>query len=91
MAANNKPSRREMLQKINEVSFAVVELNLFLDTHPEDSNALEYFNECSRHRQKLLREYARMYGPLIVDDANENPGSYWNWIQMPWPWQEGGC
>lgn len=45
------PCRKELLQKINEASFAVDEVKLFLDTHPYDEEALEYFEEYSHIRQ----------------------------------------
>lgn len=90
MNANSR-SRSDLLNRINEVSFAVVELNLYLDTHPDDRNALSLFSQYSRQRLDLLHQYAEMYGPLTVDYADENSSEYWNWIQMPWPWQEGGC
>ena len=34
------PSREKLLAWIDQVSFAVVEMNLYLDTHPEDEDAL---------------------------------------------------
>ena len=37
-----------------------------------------------------LKEYAEVYGPLTVDTVSEN-SDCWNWINEPWPWQEGGC
>ena len=43
-----KMNRRELLNYINEISFAVDDTKLFLDTHPWDQNALLFFNECSR-------------------------------------------
>ena len=33
------PSREKLLAWIDQVSFAVVEMNLYLDTHPEDEDA----------------------------------------------------
>ena len=35
-----KMNRRELLNYINEISFAVDDTKLFLDTHPWDQNAL---------------------------------------------------
>lgn len=90
MNADNR-SRTELLNRVSRVSFAVNELNLYLNTHPQDSNALDMFNEVSQKRLALLDEFAKKYGPLIVDYADENCNESWNWIQMPWPWQEGGC
>ncbi len=36
--------REQMLQKINEISFTVNDLTLYLDTHPTDANALTAFS-----------------------------------------------
>ncbi len=87
----DKRSRADLLNRVSIVSFAVNELNLYLNTHPQDTNALDMFNEVSQKRLALLEEYAKKYGPLIVDYADGNCKEGWNWIQMPWPWQEGGC
>ena len=54
----NKPNRRELLEWINVVSFAVDDVKLFLDTHPCNSDALEYFEEFKKQRVQALREYA---------------------------------
>ena len=40
---------------------------------------------------KLDFEYAKYYGPLTVDTAVPSCSDRWNWINEPWPWQEGGC
>lgn len=39
------PSRGALLQAVNQTSFAVVEANLYLDTHPCDMEALSYLNQ----------------------------------------------
>lgn len=85
------PCRESLLQKINEVSFAVDDVKLYLDTHPYDEEALAYFNEYSRQRNEALKEYARNYGPLTVDTAVYSGADSWIWPEEPWPWQEGGC
>ena len=64
---------------------------LYLDTHPCDSEALAYFHEMSAHRNDALKQYASAYGPLTVDTADYSCAERWNWINEPWPWQEGGC
>ena len=40
MTKNDMYARKELLQKINEVSFAVNDITLYLDTHPCDEKAL---------------------------------------------------
>jgi len=87
----NRPSRKDLLQWINIVSFAVDDVKLFLDTHPDCQEALAYFQEYSKLRNQALKEYSKYYGPLMIDTATESCTDRWNWIQEPWPWQEGGC
>ncbi len=88
---NNRPRRSDLLTKINVASFAVNDVTLFLDTHPEDAEALAYFHEYSRMRNEAMMEYAKYYGPLTIDTTMESCTDRWNWINEPWPWQEGGC
>ena len=57
-----KMNRRELLNYINEISFAVDDTKLFLDTHPWDQNALLFFNECSRKR----KHYGNMLLPTVL-------------------------
>lgn len=88
---NQTRSRRELLNHINQVSFAVDDAKLYLDTHPDDQEALAFFENYSRQRNMALKEYAAAYGPLTVDTADCSRSRNWNWINEPWPWQEGGC
>lgn len=90
MMKNDAYAKRELLKKINEVSFAVDDISLYLDTHPCDEKALAYYQEMSEIRNKALKEYAKCYGPLTIDTANESCSRQWEWVQQPWPW-EGGC
>lgn len=83
-------NRRELFEYINQISFAVDDVKLFLDTHPGNQKALEYFQKYKEKRIEALKEYAEVYGPLTADTVSEN-SDCWNWINEPWPWQEGGC
>ena len=91
MNNDKRLSRQELLQWINAVSFAVNDVTLFLDTHPDDAEALEYFEEFRTQRTRALQEYSRNYGPLTIDTATACESDYWSWINEPWPRQEGGC
>ena len=88
---NSQVNRRQLMNHINQVSFAVDDVKLYLDTHPCDTAALEYFHKMSRQRNEALKEYAAAYGPLTIDTAKDSCTERWNWINEPWPWQEGGC
>ena len=83
---------RELLRQIYEMEFTCIELQLYLDTHPCCEKAISFYQECERERQELMKEYARCYGPLTVDDALESGGDTWKWVQQPFPWEtKGGC
>ena len=88
---NNRPNRKDLLQWINVVSFAVNDAHLYLDTHPTDKEALAYFHEYSKLRNHAMKEYSKYYGPLTIDTTMESCTDSWNWVNEPWPWQEGGC
>ncbi len=88
--AQKKPTRKQMLDWVNMVSFAVTEANLYLDTHPGDPAALSYFQEYSRLRNQALNDFAALYGPLTADTARENQQT-WEWVSEPWPWEGGAC
>ena len=88
---NSPMNRKELLSHINQVSLAVNEVQLYLDTHPCDAEALAYLKDYSRQRSHALKEYAENYGPLTIDSADASCEDRWNWINEPWPWQEGGC
>ena len=76
--------------QINEVSFAINDILLFLDTHPHDQEAMEFYRKYARMRHDLLKEYAKYFGPLTVDTAYESDESKWQWVLQPWPWENQG-
>ena len=61
MMSGNCTSKKELLQSIDQVSFAIDDLLLFLDTHPGEKRALEYFSELSARRNELLEKYADLW------------------------------
>lgn len=84
----NQIERYKLYQWIHMVSFAVNDINLYLDTHPQDREALEYFNHYRELRMQALKEYESKFGPLTIDTAT--PEGKWLWSTQPMPW-EGGC
>jgi spore coat protein JB len=80
-------SRRNLLRKIQEVEFACVELNLFLDTHPDNEQALCDYNRFTEELMNLKNMYETKYGPLT--HFGGSPSRFpWQWIESPWPWEE---
>ena len=90
--------RCTLLQQINEISFVVNDLNLYLDTHPTDTSALEEFSQAMAQRRQLLDAFAKEYEPLTLNcvcpDTNNKseshtkyPGQkHFTWSDGPLPW-----
>ena len=77
-----------MLKDIGIVSFTLVDLTLYLDTHPYDKQAMEYFNHYARIEKQMKSDFSSRFYPLnaaLSQDQKE-----WNWALAPMPW-EGGC
>ena len=81
-------NQEQMLHDIGVLDFVLVDLMLYLDTHPYDCKAMEYFNHYSRIKNQMSREFSQKYYPLTKDMAESN--KEWRWGMAPLPW-EGGC
>ena len=78
----------QLLMNIGIVSFTMVDLGLYLDTHPKDRRALEYFHHYAQIKKQLCREFSKKFYPLTIAEADEE--TKWSWGEAPLPW-EGGC
>lgn len=75
-----------MLREIQELEFTAIELNLFLDTHPQERAALRDFYAIRNQLVEAVRRYEENYGPLTVTGCSPKT-SQWLWIESPWPWE----
>ena len=82
---SSSKTRSEMLKDVMETGFAAYELQLFLDTHPEDEAALEMYAEIVRKAEAAKKAYEMAYGPLTPEAAAGK--KEWTWIKTPWPWE----
>lgn len=73
-----------LLRKINSIDFAMWELKIFLDTHPNDTDALALRDKYSKRRDVLVAEYEKKFGPLNMSTVTGD--TKWRWINDPWPW-----
>ena len=77
----------EMMRKIQEVDFAIIDLNLFLDTHPDCAEALELFTKLTATSKSLKNDYQAKYGPLYVTKSSNNVPFDWVEKCSKWPWE----
>ena len=78
-------AQAELLTNIDALSFAMVDLGLFLDVNPNNQDAINLFNQYREQKENLTKDYESKYGPITLDSDSLN--SYpWSWNDMPWPW-----
>lgn len=79
-------TRDELLKKLSAIDFYIIDLHLYLNTHPEDREAIMQYNTLIAEAKQLRSEYEQQYGMLL---SNNSMSKYpWQWIDNPWPWQE---
>ena len=72
---------------IGAMLFATIDLQLYLDMHPGESEALRKFVEYQRKLEELEAQYVSRFGPLTSGDVSGNNG--WTWGITPMPWEGG--
>ena len=81
--------REMLLKKISTYQFAALDLQLYLDTHAEDTEAIKKMNMYKEKAAPLIEKYEKKYGPLKKRATESNN---WSWIKAPWPWEsEDDC
>lgn len=81
---NQTELRHSPLHQLQMLHFAIQELGLYLDTHQQDQEALELFNQYVEQYEAALQRYEEAQGPLYQMGAGMD-GSY-RWTEGPWPW-----
>lgn len=77
-----------LLEQIMAYDFALYDLQLFLNTHPSDANALRDYKMALEQSENIRRQYQNRFGPLT---ARYLPNTTcWQWINDPWPWNNKG-
>lgn len=78
---------KEMLKRrLMMNQFAVNEVVLFLDTHPNNREALAAFEKYRSQSVALRKEYEEKYGMIDMFSPN-NCADKWTWVDSPWPWE----
>ena len=78
-------TREKLLRNLSSVQFALWELHLYLDTHPNDLEAIALHEKYEVKYMKLKKDYEEKFGPLTP-----TVGEGVDWLKNPWPWDEKG-
>lgn len=74
------------LEELQAADFTLLELQLYLDTHPSDEKALQQFKELTEQRVGLAANYEAKYGPL-QHYGRSKVAHITDWTTSPWPWE----
>ena len=83
-----KPSNNQERELYNVMAygFATTDLNLYLDTHPNDKGIITLFNQYEGEYNRLVNEYEKKYGPITLSSKALNAYP-WSWNKSAWPWE----
>lgn len=80
------PEFYPLMEELQAIDFVLVELTLYLDTHPHDYEAIKQFNYYSKQRRLVKKQVESIYGPL--EQFGHSYSKYpWDWNNSSWPWQ----
>ncbi len=92
LADRTQKNREELMSRLSAVSFAINDLTLYLDTHPDCQKGLALFYQLLDQRLSLLSGFADDFYPLTQTSmitGNYDQNKY-GWPEGPMPW-EGAC
>ncbi len=78
--------RKKALMRVQTFGFALDEAVLFLDTHPNDAQALEYYHEKLKMYNDAVAFYIKTFGPLEFTQVQKGHG--WTWAKDCLPWED---
>lgn len=78
--------KRDLMKMIQSTNFAIIELGLYLDTHPEDICALDAYHDYRRKFKKAVALFEKKFEPLTIYGVEDE--NFWTWGNEPWPWQK---
>lgn len=76
--------REKLMSKVQRYGFAVVEANLYLDSHPTCKHGLEYYTKNKALYDEAVAEYESKFAPINLPS---DPKSLWKWSTTPFPWE----
>ena len=93
MPMNSDREAATLLQKVYTCGFAIDDVILYLDTHPDDADGIAYFNQCVEMLRQAKQRYCAMCGCTLAYDGAPYD-AYFTWTDYPLPWEGGkvcGC
>ena len=73
------------LGEVMALCFVCNELQLYLDTHPGDTEAFRMLKQMLVVTDEAKRRYTQRFGPLTSADLVRS--ECYDWLAKPWPWK----
>ena len=73
-----------LMRDVQTAQFALIETNLYLDTHPFDCEALKALEKYSEALADAIEKYEEKCGALFADSITDVP---FDWVKKPFPWE----
>lgn len=82
---NEKEKSATLMTQLQTMAFMIQDLALYLDTHAEDTEALELYRKYQKQYHTCMAEYQKHNGPLT--HAMSGDSKTYDWLDGPWPWE----
>lgn len=82
---NNTEKPVTAKSQLQSLGFVLLELALYLDTHPDDEKALEMY----RNYQRMYHDNAMRFSEncMPLNHATPVHDKQYTWLRDPWPWE----
>ena len=77
--------RQKALMRVQTFGFALDEAVLFLDTHGNNKEALDYYHKALDEYKNAVNNYVLNFGPLDVTQVKDR--DRWSWTEGCMPWE----
>lgn len=82
---NTKELTATPMTQLQTLNFVIQELQLYLDTHRNDQEALDAYRAYQQMYRQCRDQYEQKYGPLNQLTGDECKD--YRWLDDPWPWE----
>ena len=79
-----KNEKEKLMLQLYEYDFALNDLSLYLDLHPDDNYAYKLFQKYVNNYEMIKQEYEKQYGPLVLTSDSKME---YEWSKNPFPWE----
>jgi spore coat protein JB len=86
MAKSSEVKSVRLLEQLQAIDFALVELNLYLDDHPDDIQSLNKNEALIEQKQVVRAKLEEQIGAISSYDVLSDPDN-WKWSLAPSPCQ----